>query len=183
MVSTDMPPHNLQLVIDFVNTRDVEDDEDEIRTPAELTHWLRGQGMIDGDGPALGTDHVRQATDLREAIRSVLLAHTHGERDDVAGAELERVAKRGQLGVRFEPDGSVQISPRAVGYDGILARLLVPATYAALDGTWPRVKACDGTDCLEAFYDQSRNRSARWCDMAVCGNREKVRAYRSKRGG
>ncbi len=56
-----------------------------------------------------------------------------------------------------------------------------PRLYAALDGTWQRVKACDADDCLEAFYDQSRNRSGRWCDMSLCGNRTKVRAYRSKR--
>lgn len=181
MVSSEIPPHNLQLVIDFVNTLDVEDEEDQIGTPAELTRWLRDQGLIDGDASALRAIHVTQATELREAIRSVLLAHTHGERDDEAGAELERAAERGQLSVRFTSDGSVQISPRAPGYHGILAQVLVPATYAALDGSWQRVKACHGEDCLEAFYDQSRNRSGRWCDMAVCGNREKVRAYRSKR--
>jgi predicted RNA-binding Zn ribbon-like protein len=53
---------------------------------------------------------------------------------------------------------------------------------AAADGTWERAKACRADDCRWAFYDQSRNRSARWCDMAVCGNRTKVRAYRAKRG-
>jgi len=183
MVSSDLPPHNLQLVIDFVNTLDVEDDEDRISTPAELTRWMRDQGLIAGDAPALRAAHVTRATELREALRSVLLAHTHGERDDAAGAEIERAGERGQLSVRLHPDGSVQISPRAPGYNGVLAQILVPATYAALDGTWPRLKACNGEDCLEAFYDQSRNRSGRWCDMAVCGNREKVRAYRSKRAG
>jgi predicted RNA-binding Zn ribbon-like protein len=183
MVSSTPPPHNLQLIIDFVNTRDVEDDEDEIATPAELTRWLDGHGLITGGRPALGPNQVSEAIDLREAIRSVLLAHTHGERDDGAGAELERAAERGQLSVRFGPDGSVEISPRAAGYDGVLAQVLVPATYAALDGTWERVKACNKDDCLEAFYDHSRNRSGRWCDMAICGNREKVRAYRSKRAG
>src|ERR1700735_2245286 len=181
MVSSDIPPHNLQLVIDFVNTLDVEDAEDRISTPAELAQWLRDHGLVGGDAPALAASQLSAATELREAIRSVLLAHTHGERDDQAGAELERAAERGQLSVRFGPDGSVDISPRAAGYDGILAQVLVPATYAALDGTWQRVKACNGEDCLEAFYDHSRNRSGRWCDMAVCGNREKVRAYRSKR--
>jgi predicted RNA-binding Zn ribbon-like protein len=181
MVSSDIPPHNLQLVIDFVNTLDVEAGEDRMATPAQLAGWLRDQGLLGDDGPALRTNHVAQAVELREALRTVLLAHTHGERDQAGGVQLERVAARGQLSVSFEDDGSVQITPRAAGYPGILARLLVPVAYAAIDGSWKRLKACDADECVEAFYDQSRNRSGRWCDMAVCGNRTKVRAYRSKR--
>jgi predicted RNA-binding Zn ribbon-like protein len=181
MVSSDIPPHNLQLVIDFVNTLDVEADEDRMATPAQLADWLRDQGLLGVDGPALRATHVAQAAQLREALRTVLLAHTHGERDEDAGAQLERVAQRGQLSVRFADDGTVQITPRASGYPGVLAQLLVPAAYAAIDGSWKRLKACGADDCLEAFYDHSRNRSGRWCDMAVCGNRTKVRTYRSKR--
>jgi predicted RNA-binding Zn ribbon-like protein len=51
------------------------------------------------------------------------------------------------------------------------------------DGTWARVKACRAEDCRWAFYDFSRNRSGTWCDMAVCGNRAKVRAYRARTAG
>jgi len=181
MVSSDIPPHNLQLVIDFVNTLDVETDEDRLATPGQLAQWLGDQGLITDDAPALRTTHVSQALALREALRTVLLTHTHGERDDDAGAHLEHVAEGGMLSVRFAGDGSVQITPRASGYPGMLAQLLVPAAYASLDGSWKRLKACDADDCLEAFYDQSRNRSGRWCTMADCGNRSKVRAYRSRR--
>lgn len=180
MVSS-IPPHNLQLVIDFVNTRDVEKDVDQLATPGQLAQWLDDQRLVADEAPVLRATHVAQAAALREALRAVLLAHTHGGRDDDAGAELEHVAERGALSVRFAPDGSVQIAPRASGYAGILAQLLVPAAYAAMDGSWKRLKACGADDCLEAFYDQSRNRSGRWCDMADCGNRSKVRAYRSRR--
>ena len=44
MVSRDTsPPHNLQLVIDFVNTRDVEAGSDRTRTPAEMAEWLHSR--------------------------------------------------------------------------------------------------------------------------------------------
>jgi predicted RNA-binding Zn ribbon-like protein len=181
MVSSEIPPHNLQLVIDFVNTLDVETGEDRLATPDQLARWLGDHGLVAHDAPSLRTTHVTQAVALREALRTVLLAHTHAEHDDDAGARLQDVAERGALSVHFAGDGSVQISPRASGYAGILAQLLVPAAYASLDGSWKRLKACDADDCLEAFYDQSRNRSGRWCTMADCGNRSKVRAYRSRR--
>jgi predicted RNA-binding Zn ribbon-like protein len=181
MVSSEIPPHNLQLVIDFVNTFSVETGADRIATPAQLAQWLSDQRLLGGDGPPLRTSHLTQAVELREALRRVLLANTHGELAEDAGAQLERVAEHGQLSVRFQDGGSVQITPRASGFPGVLAELLVPVAYSAIDGSWRRLKACDADDCLEAFYDQSRNRSGRWCDMAVCGNRTKVRAYRSKR--
>lgn len=43
-----------------------------------------------------------------------------------------------------------------------------------------RLKCCDG--CGALFLDRSRNRSRRWCAMELCGNRERVRAFR-RRGG
>ena len=49
------------------------------------------------------------------------------------------------------------------------------------EGQWIRLKVCPADDCQWAFYDRSRNRSATWCDMKVCGNRHKVREYRERR--
>ena len=66
---------------------------------------------------------------------------------------------------------------------GFLATLLVPVAEASRDGSWQRVKACRAGDCLWAFYDRSRNRSGVWCNMAVCGNRAKVRTYRQRSPG
>jgi predicted RNA-binding Zn ribbon-like protein len=176
-----LPPHNLQLVIDFVNTLDVEAGEDRTDTPAHLADWLDEQGLRAPDGTPLGAPELEQARELRESLRGVLVGHSrHDETADAAG-HLEDVAERGRLSVRFGPDGAVEIAPRANGYPGLLARLLVPVAHASMDGTWARVKACVADDCQWAFYDQSRNRSGRWCDMAVCGNRTKVRTYRAKR--
>jgi predicted RNA-binding Zn ribbon-like protein len=31
------------------------------------------------------------------------------------------------------------------------------------------------------FYDNSKNHSGTWCQMAECGNRAKVRAYRARK--
>ena len=175
------PPHNLQLVIDFVNTLDVEAGEDRTDTPAHLTDWMDEQGLRAPDGPPLGAGELEQAIELRESLRGVLVGHSRHEETVGAAGHLEDVAERGRLSVCFGPDGAIEIAPRAGGYPGLLAQLLVPVARASMDGTWARVKACVADDCQWAFYDQSRNRSGRWCDMAVCGNRTKVRTYRAKR--
>jgi predicted RNA-binding Zn ribbon-like protein len=183
-VSTQDPPHNLQLVLDFVNTLDVEKQIDELDTPAGLRAWLDEHELGSSEALRLGRSEVQRAMALREALRAVLRQHNHSapstNGDAPAGDLLDEVATAGRLAICFEADGSVRIAPRASGYAGVLAQLLVPVVQAAADGSWLRAKACDADDCLEAFYDNSRNRSGRWCDMAVCGNRTKVRAYRSK---
>jgi predicted RNA-binding Zn ribbon-like protein len=43
-----------------------------------------------------------------------------------------------------------------------------------------RVRACAASDCGWWFVDDTKNRSRRWCDMKLCGNREKLRRFRKK---
>ena len=42
------------------------------------------------------------------------------------------------------------------------------------------VRACAASDCGWWFVDDTRNHSRRWCDMKLCGNRDKVRRFRSR---
>jgi predicted RNA-binding Zn ribbon-like protein len=42
------------------------------------------------------------------------------------------------------------------------------------------VKACEGPACTLTFADHTRGRARRWCSMAICGNRAKQAAHRSR---
>jgi predicted RNA-binding Zn ribbon-like protein len=42
------------------------------------------------------------------------------------------------------------------------------------------VKACEGQGCTLLFADHTRRKARRWCSMAVCGNRAKQAAHRSR---
>ena len=42
------------------------------------------------------------------------------------------------------------------------------------------VKACEGTSCTLLFADHTRRKARRWCSMAICGNRAKQAAHRSR---
>jgi predicted RNA-binding Zn ribbon-like protein len=174
-------PRDLDLVIDFVNTLDADTGRDELESGEGLTRWLAERGLLDGDEPQLTDAQRRQAINVREALRSAMRANNGEPWDDAAGAELEAAARRGRLGLCFAEQGSVNLTPEATGFDGALARLLIAVAEATRGGSWARVKACRAVDCQWAFYDRSRNRSGVWCDMAVCGNRTKVRAYRARR--
>jgi predicted RNA-binding Zn ribbon-like protein len=43
-----------------------------------------------------------------------------------------------------------------------------------------RLRRCDAADCGIVFHDESRTGTRRWCSMARCGNRAKVRAFRDR---
>ena len=42
------------------------------------------------------------------------------------------------------------------------------------------VKACKGHSCTLVFADRTRRRARRWCSMAICGNRAKQAAHRTR---
>jgi predicted RNA-binding Zn ribbon-like protein len=170
-------------VIDFVNTLDLETGIDEITTGSELAAWLSARDLLEDPGVSIREPQRKQAIELREALRTLMAAHNGGDADPRAASELEQVSHLGQLSVRFSADGSSHLAPGATGLPGALATLVIPVIESSADGSWERVKACRADDCLWAFYDHSRNRSGVWCNMAACGNRAKVRAYRRRQPG
>jgi predicted RNA-binding Zn ribbon-like protein len=110
--------------------------------------------------------------ELREAIR-VLLRANNGvdEGVDAASHALDAASRRARLRVGFRRGAPTFESDEPV---------LAAVAEAMADGSWARLKACRADDCKWAFIDTARNRTRIWCDMAVCGNREKARRYRNK---
>jgi len=137
-----------------------------------LSEWLAEQGA----SPTSAA--VARAREAREAFRALLVANNERvPAPDEAIVTLERAAARARLSIRFAP--APDLVPLADGVDGALGRVLAAALACMRDGTWTRLKAC--RNCHWAFYDESRNRSAAWCSMQLCGNRLKTRAYRRRR--
>jgi len=178
-------PGVLELVRAFVNTVDFEESTDVLSEPDELVAWLAEHDLLGGEPPPRASaGDLRRAIELREALRAHLIAH-HGDPLAPGAAEaLDAASRRARLTVRFDATDKTRVEPDATGVDGAIGRLLAIVAEAIDDGTWQRLKACPAQTCQWAFYDASRNRSAVWCDMRVCGNRAKVRGFRERtRGG
>jgi predicted RNA-binding Zn ribbon-like protein len=173
-------PGELERVRAFVNTWDAEDQSDAVATPAALGEWLAAQELLSGTPTVAAAEH-RRALGVREALRATLRAH-HGHPDEECSQDvLCDASERARLQVLFDDNGNSRLVPSAKGVDGAIGRLLTIAHEADREGHWVRLKICPADDCQWAFYDRSRNRSATWCDMKVCGNRHKVREYRERR--
>jgi len=175
-------PGELEHVQAFVNTIDLEGGADELTRPDELAGWLTQRDLAPA-GLVATDDDLEHAIALREALRAVLQAHNGGTGfvDGVPMRELNAAAARSNVRLQFDKTGTGTLEPEADGVDGALGRLLAIADRSAAEGTWVRLKACRDETCAWAFYDHTKNRSGAWCDMAVCGNRAKARAYRERR--
>ena len=160
-------PEPLRLVQRLVNTVDFEHDRD----------WLADLLAEEGVQPTPA--ELGRARAAREAIRELLYANNRYPVEGDPYATLRDAADRAELRLDLAIPA---LTPAATGVDGLLGRVLAIMYGAMLDNTWSRLKACRNHGCRWAFYDYSRNRSASWCSMQLCGNRTKTRAYRRRHG-
>ena len=173
-------PGELDRVRQFLNTRFIEEGEELVADAAALSAWLREHGLLDGDATLRESD-VAEAHAFREALRAY--AETNrgeplpGEARDV----LDRIGAHANLGFAYDDaTGLFSITHQARGIDAAFARLLRIVYDAQREGTWLRFQTCSRATCRWAFYDHTKNRSAQWCEMSICGNREKARRRRTR---
>ena len=172
-------PGRLGLVQAFVNTLDVEPGREELDSARALRDWLVAHDLA-RPRDTVNDEDLRRAQELREALRALLLANNGSPIDPSALAVLNRVGEEAALRISFDEQALPHLHPGAPGGLAGLGSLVAIVFVAMTDGTFPKLKACAEQTCTWAFYDSSRNHSRTWCDMAVCGNRVKVRAFRKR---
>jgi len=168
------------LLADFVNTRDIEEETDSLAEPRGLQVWIRERTGDYLDAP--DEEALKRLLALRESLRA-LLRTNNGE--EIGAGELkplEEAAERCRFRTAFSAGGRLELVPARSDLGGFEARLLLALERLQAVGAWPRLKACTDEGCQWAFYDTTRNHSRTWCSMDVCGNREKTRRYRERKG-
>jgi predicted RNA-binding Zn ribbon-like protein len=173
-------PGRLALLQRFVNTHnhDFPPDWDRIGTPAKAQGWLREARLL-APRERVSEADVARLRELREALRALAIAN-HGAPPDPAALNVIRTAARtASLRVALDEAGRTALEPAGGGADAAVATLLGILHEAQVGGDWTRLKAC--RQCAYAFFDRSKNRSAAWCSMSICGNRTKNRAYYRRR--
>ncbi|EYT81364.1 hypothetical protein CF54_20050 [Streptomyces sp. Tu 6176] len=154
----------MDTLLDLLNSRPLVDGEeqDALGDPAGGRRWAREHG---GDGTP------EELALLREA-RDILWDVVRAERPPAALSPLlEGVRQVPEI----TPDGlrwTVRTPPHArLAVETVLA-------WAATEEQLPgRLRPCANDACRLFLLDRSRAGRARWCSMAVCGNREKARRH------
>ena len=82
-----------------------------------------------------------------------------------------------------KPDKPPELSllPQRSDWGQIMAEIAASFGEAVLDKDTSRFRICDNPDCLWVYYDDTRNRSKRYCDDKMCGNLMKVRRFRARK--
>jgi predicted RNA-binding Zn ribbon-like protein len=143
-----------ELLRDFANTVDLEDDTDALASASDLTQWLRERELLrraSADDASL--DLARR---LRTEIRAALSDH-HNEVERPY-PRLDRIARELPMRLVF-PSGNPVLVPAHDGVRAALGHILVAVSQAEADGTWHRLKLCRESTCQWAFLDTSKNRS------------------------
>lgn len=175
-------PEPLRLVQRFLNTRSLMRNLDLLDSCQSFHAWLRENlGGIQYWVP--DESDLRHYRAVREALRTLLVTHApdSGVPAPSAAEALNKALGPVALEGRFSLSGDPVVLAKGKGAEAFDGALLLAAIDAHYRGMWGRLKICPDEGCRWAFYDASKNRSAAWCDMAMCGSRSKMRAYRNRR--
>ncbi|MDP9363266.1 MAG: ABATE domain-containing protein [Chloroflexota bacterium] len=196
-----LPLHGERPCLDFANTRvwRLRDRPIEtLTTYDDLLRWGRHAGVLgEAETAALlvrasadeaaAARTLARAVDLREAIQGAFEAVGHGRAAPPSDlATIDRVLAEGMARARLRPtaDGFAwDWPPEEDALERPLWMLARSAADLLVSPELGRVRQCPGDGCGWLFLDTSKNGKRRWCDMAVCGNRARVRAHYRRRKG
>jgi predicted RNA-binding Zn ribbon-like protein len=159
-----------------------------------LVEWAREQHLVTAAAadrliaegrrrPQQANAVLGRAREFREALNGLANAIDKGRQP--SSAVLDRISDyvaNAYANGRLVPhEGTLQWVASA---DDALERILWEIGRAAgrlvVSPRLSRLRPCAASDCGWWFVDDTKNRSRRWCDMKLCGNREKVRRFRSR---
>jgi predicted RNA-binding Zn ribbon-like protein len=189
-----------RLCFEFANTADSHASafpEEHLHTYGDLVAWAKNAGVLDAAAavallqeaqarPNAAEKAYKRAIALREAlyrIFSAVAAQRGVAAEDVAllnqhlpdalrGAYVELGGESYRLRWRHE----------GVKLEQMLGPIVRSAVNMLVAGELDRVRECaDEHGCGYLFFDATRNRSRRWCDMNSCGNRAKARRHYARR--
>jgi predicted RNA-binding Zn ribbon-like protein len=173
-------PGPLVAVQALANTYDFESDEERLLDPQSAHSWLIESDLIE-PGVRVGRTEWKRLCEFRKVLRELIEANLSGAPTDTATADLARLARAHPVPLVAGEGTGLDLDLAPAGSVKTLISQMIGLIFAAqLEGRWERLKICASDECRWAFYDSSRNRGGTWCQMEVCGNRIKNRAYRRR---
>lgn len=170
------------LALDFLNTRMRIDGAlvDLLQRDADVLAWLHRAGIPGSLAPP-----VDAARTLRETIRALVETRKAGRRVDpsVLNRFLEHAGSHPRLVWKAGRPPVLERVPERDTPEAALAPIAEAAAALLATGDFSLVKRCEDETCVLWFRDQTKSHHRRWCSAALCGNRNKVAAYRKRLRG
>ncbi len=200
MAASRLPWHRLvagRLCLDFCNTVSERQGslDDGIESYADLVGWAWRAGVLTSDeatrltrlGMRCPTESLavwERAIGLRDALTLIFNAvadgrHMRAGAIDVLNHELAGAMARSHV-VPTDSGFSWLWAEGGKALDCVIWPIARSAADLLTEGPLGAIRRCEGRRCGWLFLDTSRNRSRRWCDMRVCGNRAKARRHHQR---
>lgn len=175
------------LALDFINSRYGVGDQshDCLTDDQSVASWLKVAGLsAEHSNERAPNGLLDTALELRECLKAVVSAAM--QRHSTNLTVINRVLEAGRPVHRLEWDDETQaFQTLAHPTDSSPATLLWPVADALVKlvtgDKFEFVRQCEAHDCILLFHDLSKSHRRRWCDMATCGNRMKVAAFRARK--
>lgn len=183
--------------LDFLNTVAVPVDAEVewLADGADLLAWLEAAGLVEpavlaalraAARPGELDATAAQARALRAWFRGFVERHRGQPLTAAAVAELaplNDLLGRDQAYTQIAAGEALTlVAQRRWGSpDTLLLPVAQALAQLVTAADFGRVKQCEGPGCVLHFLDTSRDGRRRWCSMAVCGNRAKQAAHRSRK--
>lgn len=183
------------LCLDFVNTVDhrhsAERFAEHLKSYGDLLSFAVQSGVLSQGERAqlekaasrnLAAAHhtIQEAVKLREALYRIFaaLATSRPARsDDLRVLNRHAQAALRHMQLRSANGGFGWGWQQTTALHAPLWRIAKSAADLLVSGEVPAVRECAAETCGWLFLDRSRNRTRRWCDMKICGNRAKARRH------
>jgi len=143
--------------------------------------WLRR--MLAADS-SLADLLLRQALSTREDIHAICRDIADG--GAVPALRLDSLARAHAANLAHarlvEENGRYVWSwePRQWPVEALLGPIVLSALTTLTQGDLARLKRCQNEKCGWVFFDTTKNRSRRWCEMEICGNRAKQKRFAAR---
>lgn len=191
---------NLKLVgdnlcLNFVNTvdwRGRKSPQEYFNTYQDLIKWSKHVGLITNNNrkilsqsadeyPSEARNVHGRALELRETLFRIFSSCTKSkvpEKRDLTAFNqyFSRTMRQSKI-IQSKDGFSWDANGKKDELDWILNPVVRSAANLLVSNVLKRVKKCADAACGWLFFDISRNRSRRWCDMKDCGNRAKARRF------
>ncbi|MDQ0902018.1 MULTISPECIES: CGNR zinc finger domain-containing protein [unclassified Paenibacillus] len=156
--------------------------EDRLDKPGWLEQLLAIHNLPYSGAPS--AEELDDLKRLRGHMLRIVQKLTASESADPADLEgLNRALSGGPIILRIAESDSgyrMESTPLRAGWFRIGAEVAASFGRILAEGEPSRLRICGNPDCLVVYYDETRNRSKRFCDDKVCGNLMKVRRFRAR---
>lgn len=210
MVIIDSPPASRagslelvggELALDFANTssgRGWPSHLEHLRSAENVVDWARHAKLLSaadalwlgakvGADAALARKMLSRALRLREGIHAIAVELAAGHPapgvavDGLAKAHASYLAR-----AKLASEAGRYVwswEPREAPVEALLGPIALSAMTTLTQADLARVKRCGNEKCGWVFFDATKNKSRRWCEMEVCGNRAKQSRHIAKARG